>query len=347
MIGITAYGTQIPRFRITPKEIGRVWNKDGSRISKSLGLKEKAVAGFDEDAVTLAVEASRKAVFDFNIPKTKIGAVFVGSESHPYAVNPSATILGEALGIGNKYMAADLEFACKAGTAGIQNCFALCKAGLIEYGLSVGTDTAQGKPNDALEFTAGSGAGAIIVGNKKKEVIAEILHTCSFSSDTPDFWRRPKQDFPMHTGRFTGQPAYFRHVLGAAKMLFEETTTSAKDYDFAVFHQPNGKFPVIAGKKLGFEFKQIEQGLLTPFIGNTYSGATIIGLCSVLDKAKPGQQVLAVSYGSGAGSDAFQLKITKNIEKRRAKIPVFQQIREKEYIDYAVYLKYRRKIKSL
>ena len=347
MTGIVAYGVHVPVLRIKPEEIARVWNKDGKAVAAGLGLKEKAVAEYDEDAATLAVEAARKAIGDFNVPKGKIGAVYVGSESHPYAVNPTATIVGEALGIGNKYMAADLEFACKAGTAGVQICYAMAKAGMIEYGLAIGTDTAQGRPNDALEFTAGSGAGAIIVGGNEKEIIAEIQHTCSFSSDTPDFWRRQHEEFPEHTGRFTGEPAYFRHVLSAAKMLFEQTNTTAKDYDYAVFHQPNGKFPVMAGKQLGFKEEHLTQGLITPFIGNTYSGATMIGLCSVLDKAKPGDRILAVSYGSGAGSDAFQLIATRNIEKRRAKVPVFKQIENKQYIDYSLYLKHRRKIKSL
>src|SRR3989338_10198998 len=101
MTGIVAYGVHVPVLRIKPEEIARVWNKDGKAVAAGLGLKEKAVAEYDEDAATLAVEAARKAIGDFNVPKGKIGAVYVGSESHPYAVNPTATIVGEALGIGN------------------------------------------------------------------------------------------------------------------------------------------------------------------------------------------------------------------------------------------------------
>ncbi len=119
------------------------------------------------------------------------------------------------------------------------------------------------------------------------------------------------------------------------------------DFAHVVFHQPNGKFPKEAGRKLGFTETQLKQGLLTPFIGNTYSGASMVGLASVLDIAKPGEKIFVVSYGSGAGSDAFILTVTKNIEKKRAPVPLFEMIKEKEYISYAEYAKHRKKLKSL
>ncbi len=345
--GIIGYGAYIPWRRIKVEEIARVWGKNGKQISSGLNVQEKSVAAFDEDTCTLSIEAARRAIADFEINPKRIQAIYVGSESHPYAVNPTSSIVGDALNTGNNYFAVDMEFACKAGTAGMQVCYAQVLAGLIDVGLAIGADTAQGKPNDALEFTAGSGAGAILIGSNEKEIIAEINATCSFTTDTPDFWRRPRAEFPEHTGRFTGKPAYFRHVINAAKALFEKTGMSVKDFDYAVFHQPNGKFPLRAADILGIPREKIKQGLITPFIGNTYSGATPIGLCSVLDKARPGEKILAVSYGSGAGSDAFALTVTKNIEKRRAKIPVMEQIEKKKHVDYAFYLKHRRKIKSL
>ncbi len=345
--GIVAYGAEVPVLRIKVEEIARAWKKDGANIAAGLGVKEKAVASFDEDSCTLAVGAARKAIDNFEIEAQKIGAIYVGSESHPYAVKPTASIVADAIEAGPELMAADLEFACKAGTAGVQMCLGFAESKMIEYGLSIGTDTAQGRPNDALEFTAGSGAGAIVVGGNEKEIIARCEATYSFTTDTPDFWRRPKEDFPMHAGRFTGEPAYFKHVLSASRAIMEKTGYKPKDFDYVVFHQPNAKFPLKAGKILGFEPEKFKEGLLVPEIGNTYSGATMIGLCSVLDVAKPGERILATSYGSGAGSDAFVFETTENISKKRAKLPVKEMIKEKEYIDYAEYLKHRKKMKSL
>lgn len=345
--GIVAYGAYVPNLRITVAEIARVWSKDGKKISKGLGLSEKAVAAFDEDCCTMAVEATRRALIDFKIDARKIGAIYVGSESHPYAVKPTASIVADAVGASPELMAADLEFACKAGTAGMQMCFAAVKAGMIDYGLAIGSDTAQSRPNDALEFTAASGAASIIVGGNKGEIIAEIDDTYSYTTDTPDFWRRQHAEFPSHAGRFTGEPAYFKHTINAAEGLMNKTKTKAEDYDYVVFHQPNGKFPTNAAKKLGFEEEKVLQGLITPHIGNTYSASSMIGLCSVLDVAKPKDRVLVVSYGSGAGSDAFALTVTNNIKNRRASRSVMDMIKQKSYIDYAKYVIHRRKIKTL
>ncbi len=349
MIGIVGYGAYVPKYRITIEEIARVWQKDGKAISKGLNVKEKAVGSLDEDAATIAVEAARKAVSHAGIEAKNIGALYVGSESHPYAVKPTASIVADAIGASPDLTAADLEFACKAGTAGIQMCLGLVGSEMpkwIEYGMSIGADTAQGRPGDALEFTAASGGAAYIIGKKNEEIIAEIEDTYSFTTDTPDFWRRPHAEFPRHAGRFTGEPAYFKHSIGAAKGMMERTGTKPSDFDYAVFHQPNGKFPIRVAKMLGFEKEQIEQGLTTPHIGNTYSASMMLGLASVLDKAKAGERIFAVSYGSGAGSDAFVIKATKNIEKNRPK-PVFELFKEKEYIDYATYAKFRKKLKSL
>lgn len=347
--GIVGYGACVPEFRIKPDEIARVWGEEPDRIIKGLGLQEKAVPDIDEDAGTLAVEAARNALSMSNIDPTKIGAVYVGSESKPYAVKPTSAMVAEALGATPELTAADLEFACKAGTAGMQICMGMCGSNMIEYGLAIGSDTAQGRPGDALEYSAGAGAGAMLIGRNKSEWIAEIEATYSFTTDTPDFWRRQHAEFPQHGGRFTGAPAYFRHVLGATQGLFEKTSTTAKDFDYFVFHQPNGKFPLEAAKKLGIEAEKVKQGLITPFIGNTYSAASMIGLCSVLDVAKPGQRILVTSFGSGAGSDSFAISVTEKILSARPRVShtLAWYISRKKYLDYGLYAKHRRKLKSL
>ncbi len=345
--GIVGYGAYVPKRRITVEEIARAWKKNGKAISAGLGVREKAVGAMDEDTATISVEAARGALEVAGIDSRQIDAVFIGSESHPYAVKTTSSIVAEALDCGTDYFCADLEFACKAGTAGLQIVYAMAKAGMIRYGLAIGADTAQGRPGDALEFTAGSGGAAFIVGTKKEEIIAEINDTISFTTDTPDFWRRQHAEFPKHAGRFTGEPAYFKHVLSAAKAMMKKSGMDAKDFDYAVFHQPNGKFPNRAAKMLGFEEGKIAQGMLTPLIGNTYSGASMVGLASVLDVAKPKDKILVVSYGSGSGSDAFVLTATSNIAKKRAKVPLLEAIKEKQYIDYAEYVIHRKKIKGM
>ena len=344
-IGIVGYGAYVPRYRITVEEIARVWNKNAKSISVGLGVKEKAVAGWDEDSATIAVMAARSALESSGESANKIGAIFVGSESKPYAVKPTATIVAQACGCVENLTAADFEFACKGGTAAIQACMGMAGSGMIEVGLAAGADTAQGRPNDALEFTAASGGAAFLIGKEKP--LATINYTYSFTTDTPDFWRRQHAEFPRHAGRFTGEPAYFKHILSAAKGLMLRAGTKPEDYDYVVFHQPNGKFPLKAGAELGFGKEKLETGLLTPLIGNTYSGASLLGLAAVLDIAKEGDRILLVSFGSGAGSDAFDITVTKEIGGKRTRPSVQHQIQDKTYVDYATYAKFRKKIKDL
>lgn len=338
-VGIVSYGGSIPRLRIKAEEIAKIWGKDGSRISSGLGIFEKSVPSVDQDTATISVEAARAALKRCLINPKDIGAIYIGSESHPYAVKPTGTIVGEAIGATPDLMVADYEFACKAGTAGVQTCCALVKANYIRYGLAIGADTAQAAPGDALEFSAAAGGAAFIIG--KEHVIATINHTYSFTTDTPDFWRRSESKYPKHGGRFTGEVAYFKHVVTCANNMMQQVGTTPKDYTYGIFHQPNGKFPLKAAKLLGFEKEQVIPGLMVPYIGNTYSGASLIGLAAVLDKAKSGERILLTSYGSGAGSDSFDISVTDNISDfAKANAPTIQQlVATKEYIDYGTYAK--------
>ena len=348
MIGIIGYGAYVPRFRIKTETIAKVWGEEPARISKGLGILEKSVPNVDEDAATIAVEASRIAIKRAQINPQELGAVFVGSESHPYAVKPTSGIVAEALPATPVMMAADLEFACKAGTAAIQICMGLVQSGMIKYGLAVGADTSQGRPGDALEYSAAAGGGAYVIGNDKDQIVAEIKDTFSYTTDTPDFWRRQHAEFPSHGGRFTGEPAYFKHVMNATKGLLEKTGKEINEYDYFVFHQPNSKFPLAVAKRLNIPKEKVTDGLLTPVIGNTYSGATMLGLANVLDIAEPGSKILLTSFGSGAGSDSFDIEVTDKIEDVRRRGPKLSDyIEEKTYLSYGGYVKHRRKLKGM
>jgi len=346
MVGIITYGVYIPRYRIKVEEITKVWGANADDIIGGLGVFSKSVPDLDEDAATIAVEAARNALRRRDIDPGEIGAVYVGSESHPYAVKPTACTVGEAIGATPCMTAADYEFACKAGTAAIQTCMGLAASHMIRYGFAIGSDVAQGAPSDALEYTAAAGGAAFLIG--REDPIAIVHRTCSITTDTPDFWRREGQDYPRHGGRFTGEPGYFRHIEGAVSLLFDQSGRSPKDYDYAVFHQPNAKFPQRVAKVLGFTEAQIRPGLVVPRLGNTYSGSSMIGLAATLDIAAAGDRIFVASFGSGAGSDAFDVEVTDAIEggdfSRGAAPSVEQLLADPIYIDYAQYARHKGKI---
>ena len=343
-VGIVGYGAVVPRYRIKVKEIADAWGLDADAYRKGLVLEEKAVAAPDQDAVTLAVEAARYALKRAGIAPAAIGALYVGSESHPYAVKPSGTIVAEAIGATPWLHLADLEFACKAGTEAMHICAEIAAAGRVKFALAIGADTSQGAPGDPLEFATSAGAAAFVFG--ADNLLASLDAMASYTTDTPDFWRREGERFPRHGGRFTGEPGYFHHVAAAAARVMESAALEPKDFAHAVFHQPNGKFPARVGKKLGFTKDQLATGLLAPRIGNIYSGSSPLGLCAVLDAAHPGERILLVSYGSGAGSDAFVFTPTDRINHARDLAPKVEDILNAPivHINYTRYARFRRKI---
>ncbi len=341
-VGIVGYGAYIPRYRLPAAEVSRVWT-DGQGGTPII---EKAVPGLDEDAVTISIEAARNGLARAGgIDPAEIRAVWVGSESHPYAVKPTSTIVAAAIGATPHTQAGDWEFACKAGTEAFQAAIGFVGSGMARYALAIGADTAQGRPGDALEYTAGAGGAAYLLG-PAEESLAIIEGSYSFVTDTPDFWRRAQQHYPSHGGRFTGQPAYFRHIIAATTGLMETLGTTPADYAYAVFHQPNLKFPRSVARKLGFSPEQIAPGLLVNEIGNTYAASSLIGLTATLDVARPGDRILLVSFGSGAGSDGIALLVTESIEERRDQAPTTREyVARREEIDYATYVRYRRKLR--
>jgi len=344
---ISGWGSYIPLYRIAVEEIARIWGKSARHFRDDLLIDEKAVAGMDEDVATIAVEASKNALCRAKIEPRELGAVFVGSESKPYAVKPTGSVVAEAIDATPRILSADMEFACKAGTECLQCCIGLTGSGMINYGLAIGADTAQGAPGDPLEYSAGCGGTAIIVGQlgKVKAPVAHLEGSVSYVTDTPDFWRRPMQHYPSHAEAFTGEPAYFNHITSSIKLLLEELSLKPGDFKYAILHQPNGKFPIKAARSLGFKKEQMDDGLLVPYIGNLYAGSSMTGFSAVLDVASPGDRILLASFGSGAGSDAFSFVVDDGILSKRDTAPTVKDyIRRKKNIDYAIYTKFRNKI---
>lgn len=268
--------------------------------------------------------------------KKKIGVVFVGSETHPYVVNPTATILAEFLGIRGNYLGLDTQFACKAATGALIAALGLVKSGFTNYGLISASDKASSQPHDALEYTAASGSVSLVVGTK--DIVLEAVDYTSFSTDTPDFWRREGIRYPSHGGRFTGKPSYFYHLQNACANLLKKTRTRPEHFSHAIFHMPNGKFPLQIADSLGFSKEQVAPSLVVSHVGNSYTASALMGLVAVLEKAKPGEHIFFASFGSGAGSDAFIFKVGKSISKKQHAFS--EKLKDVSYIDYARYLQY-------
>jgi hydroxymethylglutaryl-CoA synthase len=366
-IGIVGYGVYIPRERIKSTEIAKFRESKRKdledflkKIKDGLLLEYKSIASLSEDTITMATEASENAIKMAGIDPKKIGSVVAGSESKPYAVGTIARHVASFVGAGENVYVADLEGACNAGMQGVSFLYSEVKSGRIDYGLAIGSDIAQAPIGDPLEYSAGAGACAFIIG--KEDLVATIEDIVPYSTLTMDFWRREESFVPRHFGKTTVD-AYMKHVIGAIETLLQKHKDIAlKDFDHITFHQPSGYVPLKTCRTLtqpNIEFlndKSIEDRIrltqediekkVKPWLrvldtGNTYAASTMIAIASILDKASPGDNVLAVPYGSGAYSLAVWIKVEENILKKREKTPkVDDYVSRKFEINFKKYESY-------
>ncbi len=314
-VGIVSYGASLPSWAVSTEVIELAQGRGEGAVANSLKIFQKSMPDLDEDTTTLATAAGLQALERLEASAQDIGALFIGSESHPYAVKPTGTMVAGALGLSPNLSMADLQFACKAGTQGMQICASYVLSEFVKLGMAIGADTAQAAPGDALEYSAAAGGAAYVFGSTN--LLAKLLATASIATDTPDFWRRPGESYPKHGGRFTGEPAYFKHIVQASEKLLGEVELQPKDFDYCVFHTPNGKFPRQVAKKLGFSQEQLQPSLIVEKIGNTYAGAIPLALAAVLDQAKANQKIFVTAFGSGAGADGFIFETTNRLVKQK------------------------------
>ncbi len=330
-VGIVGYGVYIPWERIETEKIvrererkrGKELEKVIEKVRHGLLLREKALAGHTEDTITIATEAAENAVRMAGISPEEIGSVTAGSESKPYAVGTIARHVASFIGMGQNVFIADLEGACNSGMQGL---------GFIDSEIG-----------DPLEYSCGAGAGAFVVG--RTDVIATIEDIAAFSSLFMDFWRRDQAPVPKHFGRTTVE-AYKSHVIGAIANLFRRNPDlSLKEFDAITLHQPSGylpmktcsaltqdEIPYVEDKSIAERMRLTEQDIekkVKPWLrvmdtGNTYAASTLISLASVFDHSKPGDQVLAVSYGSGAYANATWFEVQDGIEAKRGRTPTVE-----------------------
>ncbi len=367
-VGIIGYGSYIPLERIKTELIAR--KRESKRkdlddflqkLSKGLKLKYKSIPGFTEDTTTLSTEAAENAIGMAQVDPRKIGSVVAGTESKPYAVGLSARHVASFVGIGTNVFVADVEGACNAGMQSVNFVKAQIEANMIEFGLAIGADISQAPKGDALEYSCGAGASAFLLG--KENLVATIIDMTPCSSLYLDFWRRDEELVPNHFGRSTVD-CYKSHVVGAMEELLKRhPDIRIKDFDYITFHQPSGYMPLKVCKllteskieikhnpsftdRLRLTYDDIEKKV-KPWLkvidtGNTYAASTMIAIASILDQAKPGENILAVSYGSGAATMATWLHVEDGIKNERIKtVPSVQDyLDRKREIDFQTYTKY-------
>jgi len=330
MAGIIGYGVYIPKFRLKQEDAAKAWG--------GWSAGEKAVCGADEDIVTMAAEASQKAIANSGVNPSEIGAIYLGTCSSPYIEQYVTPILAETLELAPEATVVDYCGSLNAGAMALQACLDAIAAKRIKYGIVIASEnraTTSGSPG---EVSFGCGAAAFVIGTNN--AIADIEGMYNYTTLFIDRWRAVTDNFvsDYFDIQFDRQYGYEKHIAEATKGLLKKLGKKPEDFTQVVFQQPDARLPGLAAKAIGVKPDKMALGTTVTALGDLGSASTFVGLAGVLDKAKAGDKILLVSYGSGSSS-AVSMIVGAGIEKCKRVATLEKYLKRKQYIDYVAYLK--------
>jgi hydroxymethylglutaryl-CoA synthase len=327
MIGITSIGAYIPMYRLSREDIGKMWQTKGSG-------GEKAVAGYDEDANTMAMASTLNCMKRRG--QTADGFYFA-TTTGPYKEKQNSALIAAAVDMAEACRTADFGSSLRAGTIAMKAAIDAVKAGSCEHVVVTASDCRVGTPKGKLEQLLGDGAASVMIGNS--DVIADIEESYSIYNDFTDLWRTDCDDHILSgEDRFMDEVGYMPTMQQAISELLKRCTLTPADFSKAVFYAADEKQHAALARRLGFDKAQVQDPLYK-VIGNTGTAAALMMLIAALEEAKPGDRILFASYGNGA--DAFVLHVTEGISGVRGKPTMQDRLARRQAVDYGRYLDWR------
>jgi hydroxymethylglutaryl-CoA synthase len=327
MVGITSAGAYLPVYRLNRDEIARIW---GGRSAGGT----KAVAGYDEDTVTMAVAAALDCL---NRGGDMADGLFLATTTAPYREKLSAAIVTAAADLTDECRAADFTDSLRAGTIALKAAIDAVRAGTMKNVMVAAADSRLGAAKGNLEQTLGDGAAALMIGSEK--VIAEIEGSYSISNDFTDYWRTEDDRFPRAAeGRFIDEAGYIPAVQSAISGLLKKYQLKLEDFSNVVYYASDARQHAALARRLKLDKARVQDPLYND-IGNMGAAAGFMMLTAALEKVGVDDRILFINYGDGA--DAFILRITDEIKKFQKRPVISNQLAGKIPIGYGQYLTWK------
>ena len=294
--GILSYGAYVPPIRLSREAIFDAvgWAVPGLR---GMAAGERAVANWDEDTVTLAVEAGRDCMTGIDATVTQLN---LASTTLPFADRSNSGIAADALLLDNPIITADLAGSRRAATSALASLAQTTATTLL-----LTADCRDTQPGSAQEMQYGHGAAAILAGEGK--VVAEFIATASHHEDLVDQYRAADADYDYSLEeRWVREEGYFKIVPAVIEAVVKDAGITVGDIEHVVLHGSSGAVRGLS-KRLGIDSKRFVDPL-TGTCGDCGSAHPLIMLAHALSKAAPGDRILVVGFGQGA--DATLLRTT-------------------------------------
>lgn len=330
-MGISGYGVYVPRLRIKRDDYAKAWGSFAAA-----GVTEKSVMGYDEDILTLATKASRRALESVPLDPSKVTRFALASTSPPYREKLLSGTVLVGLGVSNEAFASDHTTSTRAGTEAMVAGFEHIGAHSVGKALVAVADAPTASMWDSVEHGLGAGAAAFVLSDDP--LVAELEGYASYASEHAGERFRPREEErirDLNVKKFS-ESSFVANTTRAATALLRKLGRKPEEYAHVVLQQPDARAPGAVAAKLGFNDTQQAAGLVSAFLGDLGAVSTPMGLAAALDVSNVGDRILVVSYGSGAGSDALSFR---TVGDRKASPSVKAEAARKEYIDYVQYLK--------
>jgi hydroxymethylglutaryl-CoA synthase len=330
MAGITSYGAYVPLYRLSRAEIGKAWDAGP-------GQGERAVANYDEDSLTMAVEAARDCLGGVD-PQT-VDGLFFASTTAPYKEKQTAAMVAMVLGIKREAVTVDFGGSLRSGSNALRAAMDAVKSGTAKNVLVVASEMRLGYPAGAQEMSIGDGAAAVLVSDKG--VVAEIEGSHAIYEELQDHWRCDRDMYVRSAeDRFITDEGYGAVVPEAVNGAFKKFNQSPKDFNRIVLYVPNQRQVSAVVKKLGFDPKTQSRDSLFSTVGDAGSAMSLLCLVEALEEAKAGERILFASYSNGC--DVMTIKVTDAIGKLTPRKGVKGNVASKRPItNYNKYLRWR------
>jgi hydroxymethylglutaryl-CoA synthase len=329
VIGIKSYGAYIPVYRLSASELARAWGGRGGR-------GETAVANYDEDSITMAVEAAIDCMDGMD--REIADGLYFASTTPPYDEKLSASIVAATIDMRDDLFTLDLGNSLRAGTSAIKAAYDAIKSGSAKNILVTAADCRLAPPSSEFEPVFGDGAAAFLIGDSDVAIAIEDSH--SISSDFLDVWKRAEDPYiRTWEDRFILQHGYSEKLGMAISGLLKKTGLSFKDFDKVVYYAPDARSHQRIARQLKLDPAQVQAPMFDT-VGNTGAAFAPMMLVAALEEAKPGDRILWANYGDGG--DAFILQVTDQIEKVRDRRGIKRHLESKmEIPNYEKYIRFR------
>lgn len=326
--GITAHGAYVPIGRLSLSALGAPPSEGGDLV--------KAVAAFDEDSVTMGVAAAMDCLH--GIDRSIVDGVLFASTTYAYKEKLGASLIAKALDLRRDVFTLDASGSLRAGTSLFLRAWDAVRAGSARCVLVIASDCRTAIPRSPLDRDLGDGAAAFLIGDG--DAIATLESSHAIADEILDLWRTDSDRcIQSWEDRFTTKHGYRENILEAVSGLARKTGRKASDFDRVVLYGPDARAHSGVVRTLGIDPSRVEDPLFGK-VGNTGAAFVPLLLSRCLERAKPGERILAASYGDGA--EALSLVTTNEVEERRPRRGVTGHIaRGRRVADYHVYLRAR------